>query len=310
MFVKCWTIEIQDSKLALFDLGLSVSKRSGSQFQVGFILKSVSNHSSIHNLEGIFCVEFETFKSLKAWWLIISKWSPFETALLPRFRLVRRVRSQVGHTKWSKLSFEHQQKGKSNMMKDTKRTSKRTCTKLQTCCKWLYLYQGKTKQRTNFQQTKMGHKQSICTSKRSCSIKLWKTPKIMCVCTSPTNLQEYMVSKHISLHCCMFKTSISQNLSSTCLTAVFMSNSNSSLCRCLCYCIACYCHDAMLLSHVFTLLCVHPSTPNLLLSLIRGACISNSALNLKKKVQFQSYTRTWENSDPKSYSTLLVLGYC
>lgn len=104
------------------------------------------------------------------------------------------------------------QKGKLKMMKDTKRT----CTKLQTCCKWLYLYQGKAKQRTNLQQTKMGHKQSICTSKRSCSIKLWKTTRIMRVCTSPTNLKEYMVSRHMSLHCCMFKTSISQNLSSTC----------------------------------------------------------------------------------------------
>ena len=44
---------------------------------------------------------------------------------------------------------------------------------------------------------------------------------------------------------------------------------------------------AMLLYPVFTLLCVHPSTPHLLLSLMRGACISNSALNLKKMVQFR-----------------------
>jgi len=68
MFVKGWTIEIQDSKIALFDLALSVGlKKVGiPNSNFAFILKSVSNHSSIHNLEGILGVEFETLKSFKA----------------------------------------------------------------------------------------------------------------------------------------------------------------------------------------------------------------------------------------------------
>ena len=76
--------------------------------------------------------------------------------------------------------------------------------------------------------------------------------------------------RHISLHCCIFKPSISQNLSSTCLTAVFMSNSNFWLCRCLCDGIACYFH--VTISYYLTVLpsCVsQPSTPHLLLSFKR-----------------------------------------
>ena len=104
-----------------------------------------------------------------------------------------------------------------------------------------------------------------------------------------------MVSRHISLHCCIFKPSISQNLSSTCLTAVFMSNSNFWLCRCLCDGIACYFH--VTISYYLTVLtsCVsQPSTPHLLLSFERHKagwfmvpCISNSALNLKKRFNFR-----------------------
>ena len=153
-----WNSRFKNRPLWSGSFGRSQKGRD-PKFQFAFILKSVSSHSSIHNLEGILGVEFETLKSFKAWWLIISKWSPFETALLPRFGCAWREGSHVGHTKCSKLSFEHQQKGKLNMLKDTKRT----CTKLQTCYNWRYLYQGKTKQQTNFQQEKVGHKQSICT---------------------------------------------------------------------------------------------------------------------------------------------------
>ena len=108
MLVKGWIIEIQDSKIALFDLA---QKGRDPKYQVGFILKWVSNHSSIHNLEGILGVEFETLKSLKAFYHLISSsndW-PFETApvlaagvrhtiLLPRFSLVRREGS---FTSWT-----------------------------------------------------------------------------------------------------------------------------------------------------------------------------------------------------------------
>ena len=129
-----------------------VSKSSGSQipswFHTEISLKSLLN--PLQYLEGILGVEFETFNSqglLSSH--IISKslnflnrtcarsWSP-HTVLWPRFGWAWREGSQVGNAKCSKLSFEHQRKGK--MMKDTKRT----CTKLQTCCNGLYLYQGKT----------------------------------------------------------------------------------------------------------------------------------------------------------------------
>ena len=190
----------------------------------------------------------------------------------PRFGWAWREGSQVGNAKCSKLTFEHQKRERwwkiqSGHVRSCKHlaigciytTGKQNDRPTSNRKKW-----ARNSQSVHRIRATAGWRHSFASTakwKRSCSIKLGATQKkTIRVCTSPTNLKGYMVSRHVSFKCCIFKISISQNLSSTCLTAVFMSNSHFSLCRCLCDGIECYCHVTI---GCFTFLCVHPNPQHL-----------------------------------------------